>query len=1396
MQNQVTPFDAKLAKLEMRAKTAAADATNDAVDDETGTTSSDSGEKVYAIIMELEILLPTAPDDKATQVQALIDGLRQELQASVHTNVFSKYDADGTGALSKLKVAEMMLDMGFLDMQGIKSPLDESDALIKDTDKEYAAALVDAFGKDAVDLGDFGLLWDHLMEERVSLSNKSVQLLEALQAAAEDGDLARMESVVKQAIRAGVDLNTRSQLESELDDSDVGSEVDQVQTLPTVDDSTPTDEVQRWCHFPQATTAARLTIVWNDQGWGNQKGHLYARKHHRLGDIDHTGPWVRLTQSPAPHHPSEMSVDLPASVLAVDTAVDAVNVAFDLGYTVGGGGGHKIEISEATLSRTLSSQLDSTNMESGCTAALLCAQAGQVSLLELLHRNGADMMLCGTFDGSNSKTDCKDLGRQLRGEGTWKVGNPLSATLKTVLSVEFGSSGDSDQHFGLLPASSSGENFGYSCLREIGWCIKHDNNRAILSGGGGTEVKSHTRDWQLKGHTITLAYEPKDRKLCFWLGGVDALLREPDSVITGLPERSMHAAVGLYSNSATIVAFEEGQTGPPTSATALWIASYHGYTEVVQMLINALPEDKRWRAIQTPTKESTRGLLFATGDIFEPDEDPSASDSSWCDHGVIVGRDQEWPRCGRRRVSQVPTAMFEHITERMIQVDRRVSSATPLFVACEQGHLECVRALFAAGADAEVTNADGATPFFAACENGHVSIVRFLHGNKNPRTGTLLDLARGPVRDGEQVTPLAAAANRQQHSVVTFLREQASFRVYIDCRELLTMPGLSMPPLAWWNARKPGWTGIPSKDELVEMSDADLLDRATSEGVELNDSIPKTPETGHLQKDVLADLIIKQMTNEDSGRDFVAAFSDSWNVQMDQALIHFASERALVKRLDSVSSLAPEDLFDNHQLSDLSQASSDQDDGRSNTADHAALSRMISAAPQFSPKMRTAASPIETVPKQTPSHLSDNSQGAIRARFMLLLEWNAIVAPALSLIDLRMDGEIAESCLFLCQSKGRLLPDTKHTLIRTLLQKSGDCSRSSSIPHVQLNVAAPGQEGTVDSVFEQLFAQLHRRHPLIRTVTRDGESQLWEVALRGEGTAAFTDTQDVGGHFRTSIRSMCEDLVSPSLVQNGEVSLPLFTHTTNFIRGAGDGEDAAELYLPNPRCTSEEDIERFRFVGAMCGASARVSAFMSLDLASLCWKYILGEAISTQDIRAADVITAELIESIATIGDESTWALRQDEAYEIPIRWCVQLPGQAAALALRGDGMALVPFDDRNEYCSLVKEVWLSQFSAQLSAMADGFYSVFPQIGARLLTWRELERRVCGLPDVDVSQLQRIARYEGNYHRVCHTLFARSGLAATLNAHVFVPANSVVSCAGRRGRVYRAVLASLGGIFG
>ena len=52
-----------------------------------------------------------------------------------------------------------------------------------------------------------------------------------------------------------------------------------------------------------------------------------------------------------------------------------------------------------------------------------------------------------------------------------------------------------------------------------------------------------------------------------------------------------------------------------------------------------------------------------------------------------------------------------------------VNGATPLFLACQEGHTETAATLLAAGAAVDQAEDNGATPLFVACQNGHTEIV-------------------------------------------------------------------------------------------------------------------------------------------------------------------------------------------------------------------------------------------------------------------------------------------------------------------------------------------------------------------------------------------------------------------------------------------------------------------------------------------------------------------------------------------------------------------------------------------------------------------------------------------------------------------------------------------------
>ncbi|KGJ89178.1 PEP-CTERM sorting domain-containing protein [Colwellia psychrerythraea] len=82
-----------------------------------------------------------------------------------------------------------------------------------------------------------------------------------------------------------------------------------------------------------------LSFNWKDQGWGNRKGKLF----YNLSD---TG-WISFGLL-AEHVFTEQMVTITRSQLASFTQAATLN----FGYRVGGGGGHRLQVNNATLAVT------------------------------------------------------------------------------------------------------------------------------------------------------------------------------------------------------------------------------------------------------------------------------------------------------------------------------------------------------------------------------------------------------------------------------------------------------------------------------------------------------------------------------------------------------------------------------------------------------------------------------------------------------------------------------------------------------------------------------------------------------------------------------------------------------------------------------------------------------------------------------------------------------------------------------------------------------------------------------------------------------------------------------------------------------------------------------------
>ena len=100
--------------------------------------------------------------------------------------------------------------------------------------------------------------------------------------------------------------------------------------------------------LPQSWAACgsgSLSVSWKDQGWGNQKGHLWGRVVPPLAPpgTPPEGAWLRISTHNAPHQWKTETFQLPAAWFA-EGAPGAQATNLVLAYEVGGGGGHELHL--------------------------------------------------------------------------------------------------------------------------------------------------------------------------------------------------------------------------------------------------------------------------------------------------------------------------------------------------------------------------------------------------------------------------------------------------------------------------------------------------------------------------------------------------------------------------------------------------------------------------------------------------------------------------------------------------------------------------------------------------------------------------------------------------------------------------------------------------------------------------------------------------------------------------------------------------------------------------------------------------------------------------------------------------------------------------------------------
>uniref|UniRef100_A0A8C5HZZ3 E3 ubiquitin-protein ligase HECTD3-like n=1 Tax=Gouania willdenowi TaxID=441366 RepID=A0A8C5HZZ3_GOUWI len=235
-------------------------------------------------------------------------------------------------------------------------------------------------------------------------------------------------------------------------------------------------------------------------------------------------------------------------------------------------------------------------------------------------------------------------------------------------------------------------------------------------------------------------------------------------------------------------------------------------------------------------------------------------------------------------------------------------------------------------------------------------------------------------------------------------------------------------------------------------------------------------------------------------------------------------------------------------------------------------------------------------------------------------------------------------------------------------------------------------------------------------------TQWWECKFHREGIL------DHGGGFRDSLADMSEELCPRS--SDCPLPLPFFIRTSN-----QNSSDAKDYYIPNPSC---REFHKYKWLGQLMGAAFRGKDFLALTLPSLVWKQLTGDAIKwSSDFRAVDSVLVNLLEAMENM-DQETF---EDRFGEELVYNTLLSDGQIVEL-IPGGSNVVVHYEDRSEFIRLVQKARLEENKQQIEAMLAGLLKVVPQAVLDLITWKELETKVCGDSEITLEALKQVVCFD------------------------------------------------------
>ncbi|XP_066566869.1 probable E3 ubiquitin-protein ligase HERC1 isoform X2 [Amia ocellicauda] len=365
----------------------------------------------------------------------------------------------------------------------------------------------------------------------------------------------------------------------------------------------------------------------------------------------------------------------------------------------------------------------------------------------------------------------------------------------------------------------------------------------------------------------------------------------------------------------------------------------------------------------------------------------------------------------------------------------------------------------------------------------------------------------------------------------------------------------------------------------------------------------------------------------------------------------------------------------------------------------------------------------QSVPPQY-NTLKDCSPDVLNTRLRVLYHFSDLMYKSWRLLNLNPRNQISAShyssgtsAIVQGQLRGLLAPKV-NTL--PLVRSIGRTMTQGKTYGPQITVKRISTRGRSS---KPIFVQIARQVVNLNPSELRLPSRAWKVKLVGEGA------DDAGGVFDDTITEMCQEL------ESGAVDLLI--QTPNSSADVGSNTDR---FLLNPSAVSEDHMVQFRFLGILMAVAIRTKKPLDLHLAPWVWKQLCSIPLNSQDLEEVDLLTSRNLQGILNL--ENSGITEDNFPVMIPL-------DSFAANSADGKMVPVVPggchipltFANRKDYVERAMEYRLHEMDQQVLAVREGMSSIIPVPLLSLLTAKQLEQMVCGMPEVPVETLKKVVRY-------------------------------------------------------